>query len=73
MLKHTGSTPWLCSHRRRCTSGWRLSPLKAGKHAINAVPAGMLIEQLEELIEAVKTHGVALPTDFPDGAFGQVQ
>ncbi len=31
--------------------------MKAGKHVISAVPAGMSIEQLEELIECVKSTG----------------
>lgn len=31
--------------------------LKAGKHVISAVPAGMSIEQLEELLECVKSTG----------------
>lgn len=31
--------------------------MKAGKHVISAVPAGMSIEQLEELLECVKSTG----------------
>src|SRR5262245_58412280 len=32
--------------------------LKAGKHVISAVPAGMSVEELEQLLESVKTTGM---------------
>ena len=40
-------------HVRHCTSA-----LRAGKHVLSAVPAGMSIAELEELVDTVKTTGL---------------
>jgi predicted dehydrogenase len=37
-----------------------IAALKAGKHVYSAVPAGMSVEELGELVETVKEHGAHL-------------